>query len=121
MIATNTYTYWYTYIYIVKDTFPTYFFEWLPDSVGCGIVERAPQSLQGRVDSLSILGLEVTLVWCLSGLGSDGCKVLKHPEKLYQGEEGREGRRERERGTKGGREGRREGERERGWVGEKDR
>ena len=39
----------YIFMYIVKlmkDTFPTYFFEWLPDSVGCGIVERAPQPLQ---------------------------------------------------------------------------
>ena len=81
-------------------------FEGLPDGVRVRVIDRIPQPLQGTVDGLPVLRLEVPLVGGLRRLGGHGCQVLQYPQQLRGGGGGRGG----------GRGARREGEEQGGII-----
>ena len=51
-------------------------FERLPDGVTVGVVDGVPEPLEGCVDGLTVLRLEVPLVGCFGRQGRDGCQVF---------------------------------------------
>ena len=56
-----------------------YLLEGFPHVVWAGVVGRVPQSLQGTIDGLTILGLKVSFIGSFRGLGGYCRKVLQHP------------------------------------------
>ena len=60
----------------------SYLFEGFPNIVWAGIGGRTPQSLQGTVDGLTVLSLEVSLIGSFWGLRGHCSKVFQYPEQL---------------------------------------